>query len=495
MRRKITSFLTMIVAMFVSINAFAQMDELQLKTVSVGTVVENFEPNTWYFLHQGRTPSQGAGGYVPTFAGEMPGTGGFLYDQGVGKDVLKIGVVNVEPESTATSKANYLVRFVPTDHEGAYNVQFGTGNWLTGPASNAQSAKFSSTDNFYDAGEFNIYIIDPVNAPGNIGFNVYDMSWRVDNNFGSESGINTGNTIVTWESGRHESALDANGMCVSNSIWSVVEIEWGEADALEAAARDLEETYATYYQYSGTFVAGTEPGQYGEAEVAAFEAALQAAYNAAEGALSPDNVGQWTPEKLAEVKQALLDAYNAVLASKVESAFADGYYFIKTGMAYRNTVVNPETQEEVTAEVDKFMYSAISNGQIYGYWGSPDYDCMKLWYVKNLPEGRFDIVNMGTNARFDEVMRSTSVTMSTSSTAEMVITPVTTKDEVTYVNIHVYPQDPEEGRYLHQNNHNSGTGTGSTLVGWYNTWDTANDRPQGSEWVFLSPSMRLKPKE
>ena len=263
MSKKITSFLTMLVALFMSVSAMAQLDELQLKTITPGVVVENFEPDTWYLLHQGRTASQGNGQYAPVLAGDTPMTGGFLYDQGVGKDILKAGVVNVEEGSSATAKAGFLVRFVPTDNEGAYNIQFGTGNWLTGPASNAQSAKFSSTTNIYDAGEFNLYFIDPVEAPGAVGFNVYNMSWRVDNNVSSDTGINTGNTVVTWDSGQHTTAINSEtGMIVSNSIWSIVEIQWGEEDQREALMTEFSNLLEEYRQYEDSFTPGTEPGQY-----------------------------------------------------------------------------------------------------------------------------------------------------------------------------------------------------------------------------------------
>ena len=499
MSRKITSFLCMLVALFMSVSAFAQLDELQLKTVTVGEVVAEFQPNTWYFLHQGRTPSQGNHQYAPTLAGEVPSTGGFLYDQGIGKDILKIGVVNVDPESTATSKANYLVRFVPTENEGAYNIQFGTGNWLTGPASNAQSAKFSSTDNKYDAGEFNLYVIDPEGAPGAIGFNVYDMSWRVDNNISSETGINAGNTVVTWDSGKHEIAIGDDGMINSNSIWSVAEIIWGEADPLEAAARDLETTYDQYAGYSGTFTVGTEPGQYGEAEVAAFEAALLAAYNAAEDALGPDNVGGWTPETLNEVKQALIDAYNAVLESKVSSELKSGYYRIKNGYRtdghsrWYETVTDEETQEEVTVYVDKYMTSAVIDGTIYGRWGGIDPEDVTtqapaLWIVTSKGDGTYDIQNAVTKGRFNNVKTSTSVTMDENSENLMALDPVITLDGVMYVDIRVSTQAANGYLYLHTGGHSSGAGKSGYLVGWATGYSAGSTDLGATEWSFEAVS-------
>ena len=479
MSKKITSFLTMLVALFMSVSAMAQLDELQLKTITIGEGVAAFEPDTWYFLHQGRDGT-GVGTYAPVLAGELPTYGGFIADQGVGNDLMKKSIDDVPEGASATGKAAYLVRFVPTDHEGAYNIQFGTGNWLTGPAGSGNSQKFSTTSNYYDAGEFNLYAIDPEGAPGAFGFNVYDMGQRVDNN-------GTGYTVVTWESGAHETALNEEGMITANSIWSIIDVVWGEEDQRDALLAEFSDLMEQYRQYEDSFTPGTDPGQYDPEKVAAFKAALEAAYQAD----GPD-IDNYTDDQIRQLMQAIKDTYEAVLASKVGMKLPDGYYFIQTAMPYQTTVTDGETGEQTTIEVPKFMYSAVNGSTFAGRWGTPDYDCPKLWYVKGLEEGRFDIENMATHTRFDEVMRSTAVTMSTTSTAEMVVTPVTTKDGVTFVNINVYPQNAGEGRYLHQNGHGAangvGTGTGSTLVGWYSTYNFDEDYPQASEWRFVQVS-------
>ena len=400
MSKKITSFLTMLVALFMSVSASAQLDELQLKTITPGTVVDQMEPNTWYLLHQGRDGNTGVGTYAPVLAGEMPSYGGYMADQGIGQDLLKKSIDEVGEASSATAKAAYLVRFVPTDNEGGYNIQFGTGNWLSAPAGSGNSQKFTSTDNVYDAGEFNFYAIDPEGAPGAFGFNVYNMGQRMDNN-------GTGYTIVTWGSGMHESVLDENGMIVSNSIWSIVEVIWGEANALEEAANELKEAYDQYFNYSGTFETGTEPGQYGEAEVAAFEAALEAAYEASDAALAPDYTGDLTPDALRAMKQALIDAYNAVIASQVKYTIPSGYYFIKNGFMengqskWYETVTNEETLEEETIYVDKYMVSNLSGTTITGGWRSVDFEDVTstapaLWKVTAQEDGTYDIQNTAT---------------------------------------------------------------------------------------------------
>lgn len=499
MNKKITSFLLMLVALFFSTNIMAQDDiDLNNKSVSVGAVVEVFQPNTWYFLHQGRDVGTGTGQYAPALAGEVPEYGGFMYDNGLNKDVLKPGVGNVEEESPAKSKAGFLVRFIPSGNEGAYNIQFGTGRWLTGPANNAQSAKFTSSDNVYDAGEFNIYYIDPDNAPGAIGINVYDMSWRIDNNFASSSGIATGNTVVTWGSGKHETVLNDDGMIVSNSIWSIVEIVWGEVEALDEAIRELEDTYMQYEQYSGQFEVGTEPGQYGEAEVQAFEKALLAAYEAGEMAQDPDQAEQWTAEMLNAVRQALIDAYNAVIASQVKYVIASGYYYIKNGYSedgvpvWYETITNGEGEEE-TVNVDKYMKAVVSGETIAGRWGSLDPDDVgtmapSLWLVNAEEDGTYDIVNVVTKGRFNNVAQSNPVTLNPESENRMAIDYVGKCDGVTYVDIRVSTQAANAYLYLHAGGHSSGAGKSGNLVGWSCGHPSGTTSFGATEWSFVPVS-------
>ena len=492
MSRKITSFLMLLMAFFFSSNAMAQ-DEIDLtgKAVSVGGIVADFEPNTWYFMHQGRDAGTGVGQYAPVPVGEIPSYGGFLYDQGIGKDILKPGVGNLSEEVAATSAAGFLVRFIPTENEGAYNIQFGTGNFMTGPAGTGNGQKFSSTDSPYDAGEFNLYAIDAENAPGAFGINVYDMGQRIDNNFASASGIATGNTVVAWGSGKHETVLDDNSMIVSNSIWGIAEVIWSEKDPREAAAEEMNNTYGQYFPYLETFAAnvGTLPGQYSEETVSAFDTALQNAYDAYDAVFGPDG-SDLTIEELKALQQAIIDAYEAVLASKVPITLADGYYRIKAGMKYHVDSVDEESGEPVTTYYDKYMMSIKRGENINATWGTPDdlsTDCPSLWKITNKEGGVFDIVSVATNARFNNVAKSTAVTMSTESENLMAIDIAGAFNDTLYFNIRVSTQATGDFLYLHQNNHGSGAGTGSNIVGWSNTF-SQTEGPKASEWMFETVS-------
>lgn len=490
MSRKITSFLTMLVALFMSVSAFAQVEELQLKSISIGVGIADFQPNTWYFFHQGRVSGGGDGLCA---IGETPSMGGIMTDMGAGNNLVKRTLDDVAPESPATEKAAYLVRFIPVEKDDAtdvYKIQFGTGRYLTAPAGTGNSKNITTTDNIYDAGTYNIYVIEDEDVPGHVGINVYDdrgpYQERIDNN-----GVN--NPIVTWGSGKHDQAGARNddgtvkeGYSNGNAVWTVVDVVWEEVDEREILVKELASVHAEYSGYLANFTPGTDPGQYDAEAVAAFEAALNAGNI---DNMTPDEQDALSMDELRAMIQAIKDAYEAALATKVPMRLAEGYYRIQTAMPYTTTVEDTETMETSTVEVDRFMYSIINGSTINGKWGTPDYDCQALWYVKPLEEGRFDIQNKATDSRFNEVIRSTAVTMSTTSTAEMVVTPVITKDGVTIVNINVYPQNGDDGLYLHQNRHGAsggvGTGTGESLVGWYSTYNFTEDYPQASEWKFV----------
>ena len=270
----------------------------------------------------------------------------------------------------------------------------------------------------------------------------------------------------------------------------VVVKKQGEA---KAAMQALQQVLNTYQDYQ--FLAGPEPGNYGEAEVAAFYATIDAAYDA-EGDSSLDNLPD--AELAATYRafaKAIVDAYEAVLASRnTVYDIPDGYYRIKTGLQYRAEVVIDQDEDgndiTETQNVDKYMLSALESETIYGRWGSVenlDADCSSLWKITKKEDG-YDFQNMGTDARFNNVARSSNVTMKQTSENLMVLEPVGTVDGVTYANIRVSTQDGTTGLFLHQGGHGGGTGAGSYLVGWYTSAAFNSDgewQAGGSEWSFV----------
>jgi hypothetical protein len=104
------------------------------------------------------------------------------------------------------------------------------------------------------------------------------------------------------------------------------------------------------------------------------------------------------------------------------------------------------------------MYEAINGTERIVKWGTLEdlaTNCHALWKVTN-KDGVFDIVNMATDFRFNNITGN-PVTMSAESENLMVLEPVATIEGVTYVNIRTNSQDPKTNAYiyLHQAGHSS----------------------------------------
>ena len=61
----------------------------------------------------------------------------------------------------------------------------------------------------------------------------------------------------------------------------------------------------------------------------------------------------------------------------------------------------------------------------------------------------------------------------------------TNYDDVTYVNLNVYPQNLDGAFCIHQGGHSSGAGEGGDIVGWYSTFSRTEKAPKASEWFFV----------
>ena len=257
-------------------------------------------------------------------------------------------------------------------------------------------------------------------------------------------------------------------------------------DELAIAKRDLADVYVQYIDYVEYFEtnAGTEPGMYDEAAVAAFLAAMDAA-NAVD---EPGAV--FTAEELRGIIDNIKSTYAIARDSMIPLTVADGYYRLRSGMIFINNVPTGEVDEDGNAitedrEMEKYMYSVIEGEQIYARWHTPDNvdtDCPSLWKVTN-KDGLLDIVNCATDARFNNVARSTAETMDPESKNLMALDIAGNVDGVPYVNIRVSTQNAKDFFYLHGAGHSSGAGVGGNIVGWEKTLNDGNCG--ASEWEFV----------
>ena len=255
----------------------------------------------------------------------------------------------------------------------------------------------------------------------------------------------------------------------------------------------LAELQAVLSQYEGSkFMTGTEPGNYNAEAVAAFNAAIKAAYDI-EG--NPDLDILPDAELAAlyrQYAQNIVDAYNAVIASRnLVYNLTDGYYRIKSALQYYVTETDTETGTSTKVFVDKYLHSVLNGETINAQWKTPedlDNDCVSLWKVTATEDGNYDFVSMATDARFNNVAQSANVTMSLTSENLIHVYPVATVDGITYTNLRVSTQTGDY-QYMHQGGHGGGAGVSGNLVGWAPTaaWATDGDYINfgATEWVFV----------
>ena len=235
----------------------------------------------------------------------------------------------------------------------------------------------------------------------------------------------------------------------------------------EAALRDL---FDVIDLYGGKdYSVGTNPGDYSEEAVTALMEAIEEANEKGELDTTPVSV-------LVALKDAIIEAYQAVIASRVPLPLPDGYYRIRAALQYTND----------GQPVDKYIYSVVDGEKIYARWYTPkslDSDAPSLWKVTNV-DGYFDIVNVETNARFNEVKQSTAAEMSVDSENLMSVelNEYVEDADAPYciVDIRVSTQKSTDYCYLHQGGHKNGEGISGDIVG----WAPSSGSITGSEWIF-----------
>ncbi len=459
--KKITSLLTLLL-MFVCTSAFAQDYDPELTAITIGNPVEEFTTDTWYLLYQRR----GGDGYAHY---ENATTRFYKRAVTFGGDPLTDGMTIKQAEK-------WLVRFNATENEGAYTIQFANGAYWSA-AGTSNSSAINPTENKYDATSWAIYRVngDGVDGAGRpvFGINIGSTAGaRLDNN-------GNGGTLSIWDSGE---LTDVE----SNAAWSIVEVGFETISERDAAMAELQAVYGTYSAY--TFEAGTTPGKYGEAEVAAFEAALDAA-SVADG----PSGASLTAEDLAKMAQDIKETYDAVVKSRVPYAttITPGYYYIKSALDFKTTTTtepgeDPETGEEIPGETievhhTKAMYTNGANGK----WAELDetsrQDANFIWKITEAGDKKYHLISAQTEAQFNAITTSSNITLSAQSDS-LVVFDMSGIDDV--YNIRLASQAERDYLYIHCGGHGGGAGVQGNLVGWCNTVDADAGTANASEWVL-----------
>lgn len=278
-------------------------------------------------------------------------------------------------------------------------------------------------------------------------------------------------------------------------------IRLGKRTGMEITRLEFAEVLAQYGPESidvSEFPIGTRPGLYGEAEVDAFSAAVDAAF--ATDDMPEDEV---TEDLLKKLMQDIKDAYAVMIASKVMTYdVPSGYYRLRSAMIYTNDVDTGEKDDDgnaITETVDmyKYMLAEKSGSTLAAVWGSlvaddAENQARALFYISAVGDKAdngaclYDIQSSYHQGRFNNVSTSAKVGMSIESENLMAIEPAFTEEEdeggTTYINIRVATQEPGYN-YLHQSGHGGGSGKSGNVVGWNPSFSFSNG-PAGSEWVL-----------
>ena len=257
----------------------------QLLSLS-STRVSNFETATsgadndhWYMIVQKRDhdnqPDLAEGHETP-----LDGSTSTLKRTAKAKDVSTFNGQNV------TDNAAYFVRFIASETDGLYNIQFGNGKFI---ASNLAVGETK--------GNFAFYPIQN-NTEGHFGWNVNSKTGpRVDNNGASY-------TVVTWGSGE----VTATG---GNNDWYIYKVSF--TDLLDAKQALLEK-----YEH---YVFGYDLGEYNfGSDDYDFESAVEACTSLAE-----------------------LEALDAAVA--INQPIVGGFYRIKSASSNRYVAANAAGQK------------------------------------------------------------------------------------------------------------------------------------------------------
>ena len=455
--KRFTSFLTTMLLLMVALPSFAQLEELKNVNFTVGNpiVMDEFQTDTWYVIYN-----------------ERGGTPGYMYDGGAGTQVLRYNGSDAFPteEASADVYGKFLVRFLPGEAEDGYFVQFGTGNYVI------DDSTPKTSDNEYDACNWTVNLVDLTGENQEMFFfNVWTEDYSESTNLhgavhlGSRIDCNASN-ICYWETGNISSEYGCDTLPTDkgNYRWYIYTVELTQSSEIEALYSKVSARFNELYEYYDTFVTGTEPGCYGEAEVQAFYDALDYVANTLD---DPEYVP--TVESLQAMLDNMNSTYEAVLASLIVFNPATGYYRLTTTMEYYETTEDtedPETGEIIPGETvypTKAMYAQKDRAS----WKTLDEsDCTFLWrFDKDEETGNYKVYNAAYENRFEQVSQSSTCEMSDLDAveSEMYINYVARNEETGLIQVSFRRADQSgDYVYVHQGGHASGAGKSGDCVGW-----------------------------
>ena len=424
MKRKITSFAAFVFSLLMALPMLADQQSL----TGTGNVVTAPEAGKYYVI-QGNAQHDGIiswlydndGTFAATAASEVP----------TGPEALK-----------------YVWTF-ETNDDGYAAKNLTTGSYIFIEGTNDGGNIKMRTEPFYFSIEVNGDEVGFMNASDRY----IDMGW-------------SGTSPVSWSGG----VAGSRRLTIYEAIVEGV-------DDLTIALGRLNTCFGEYQDYLPDYgtnpinqLRGTDIGQYNysDEDYNTFVENMQLALAILQYEIEAPSV-----EGIYAIIEKIETSFAAIMASIVKLTIADGNYRIVSALEWTNTerIATGEYDdngdpiyEERTVNPTKAMYATLEGKAMWANIDSTD--CRYLWKMTTDAEtGLVQMMNIATDGILATCSQSTQATLAADSKTMMTFEFIERRENGKMVVV-MKPSTGGDYAYLHCNNHGSGSGKASNIVGW-----------------------------
>lgn len=256
----------------------------------------------------------------------------------------------------------------------------------------------------------------------------------------------------------------------------------------EAAQENLLTIRARYEALLPTFTPGTGYGNYSPELWQSLADALKAAADAQDG----EGGAALTAEQLNALAQAIVDAYRALIETKVPYYPENGYYRFVVARQFREAIgdvedenFDPEDENNYTHPLKAMYCDNLGNNN----WKTLEPENPNfLWTLERQPDNTYVLANPATQLTFTQAEKCTDGTnyitfdplVQHPEGYQLSWTP-STEDSVVIFNFRFSNEDADAYRYIHANWHDNGNGWGGPLTSWCRTTEDSG----ASEWYLV----------
>lgn len=396
---------------------------------------------------------------------------------GTAPSVVRIERAGIYPRKSgaaASVMGRALIRLEAGETEGSFKVMFGTGRYII-PTANGQNRTKLEAGTKEEASDMYIYVTETGGTPnpGKIAINYVGengaYSYRVDTDDWAGESPNRVAPLTIWNSGKMEEGTGNNIFILYRAT---VDGNYTEKDMA------VDKLQITYDDYSGKHgnIAGKasaehNPGTYDADLVSALEDLLNQASE--DYLVYPD---EYSIEDFETLNQQIIDAYNAAIASYVNTVptkIEPGYYYFTTPRRFYEVkeAADPDADPE-TVFMHKYMLSKLEVAGIQGRWGDQpkgDSAAVALWHVTaSDTENLYHVKNAATDAAFTNTLSVMSTESDSLIRFDYVATGkgVDTEKDTTFYNLRLAYEADREGASFHTEGHGRGTGKENIIVKW-----------------------------